>query len=121
MKRLIFGGLSALVMAAGFASVVEAKPVTSNPRIAVSPSHSTDSTWTRTQPFNLVHLAYQGFFENEGIPMGGRFLNDYREGQITAADLVQVGIKTNRLPAETQDDREYIHAVELQLDGLLGS
>jgi hypothetical protein len=66
-------------------------------------------------PFDLVTMAYQGFFEGEGIPPANRFTNRYENGQLSAQDLVQAAIQSNRLPATTLTDSGYIHRVNTQL------
>ena len=69
-------------------------------------------------PFNLVFLAFQGFFDSEGIPASEGLLQSYRNGKTTPEVLVRAAIKMNRLPASSIDDRGYLSNVKNQLDGL---
>lgn len=69
-------------------------------------------------PFNLVFLAFQGFFVSEGIPSAEGLLYSYRIGKTTPQVLVRAAIKMNRLPASSIDDRGYLNNVKDQLDNL---
>jgi hypothetical protein len=69
-------------------------------------------------PFNLVFLAYQGFFENEGISKFSGLVDDYRAGTVTAENLVEVAVSMRRLSPDTLSDRAYVAAVRQQLDAL---
>ncbi|MDF5709323.1 MAG: hypothetical protein PUP90_17060 [Nostoc sp. S4] len=70
------------------------------------------------QPFNIVFLAYQGYLKGQGIPSMGNLLYQYQIGKVTAKDVVEAGIKANKLPAEVINDKYYLSAVELQLSSL---
>jgi hypothetical protein len=41
-------------------------------------------------PFNLVFLAYQGFFESEGIPKFARLAEGFEAGSITPESLIKL-------------------------------
>ena len=69
--------------------------------------------------FNLVNAAYRGQLKEYGIPAYAKLDQAYRGGQITAADLIQAGIKANRLSETALEDSNYLHAVELNLTGLV--
>jgi hypothetical protein len=66
-------------------------------------------------PFNLVSLAYQGEYRTQGIPGFGSFQSATASNTITAKDLVKAAIDAKQLSADTQTDRGYLNAVELQL------
>ncbi|WP_138505457.1 hypothetical protein [Nostoc sp. PA-18-2419] len=70
------------------------------------------------RPFNIVFLAYQGYLKGQGIPSMGNLLYQYQIGKVTAKDVVEAGIKANKLPAEVINDEYYLSAVELQLSSL---
>jgi hypothetical protein len=69
-------------------------------------------------PFNLVFLAFQGFFETQGIPSSMGLVSAYRNNQVTASDLIKIAISMNRLPQSTLTDRGYLNAVNSQLEDL---
>jgi hypothetical protein len=70
----------------------------------------------RTEPFNLVFLGYQGFFESQGIPSNGAFVSAIQSHRVTAEDLVRGAIAQGKLPKDTLNDEEYLNVVELQLE-----
>lgn len=70
-------------------------------------------------PATLVSLAYQGGLS--GIPSYGGLIEAYSEGRITAQDLVNAGIKANRLPVGIQNDRKYLTQVNTFLQFQLRS
>ncbi|HEY9828204.1 MAG TPA: hypothetical protein V6D19_22425 [Stenomitos sp.] len=72
-------------------------------------------------PFNLVFLAFQGFFASSGIPSAQKLEQAYRGGQIAPEALVKAAISMNRLPAETLNDTTYLSQVKSQLDTLTSS
>ncbi len=67
-------------------------------------------------PFNLVFLAFQGFFVGEGIPSDQTLGEAYRDGKIEPESLVKAAIKMNRLPANAIQDKNYLDKVKSQLD-----
>lgn len=69
-------------------------------------------------PFNLAYMAYQGWFTDEGIPAASRLIRDYRVGRITAIEVAQAAVQTNRLPAETLQDKSYLISLDNQLQAL---
>ncbi len=79
---------------------------------------STSISSSDIQPFNLVTLAYQGYFKDEGIPSNGAFMNALHGGQITAKKLVESAIKAGRLPETATNDEAYLHYVDNQLQFL---
>jgi len=116
MKRAVVGSLVAVLLSASVAPIASAQTVT-----AVDSSFPARAAADRMDvtPFNLVFLAYQGFFESEGIPMAGGLIDWYKSGQVTSRDLVQVAIGMNRLSADRLNDEGYIRSVEFQLQSLV--
>jgi hypothetical protein len=70
-------------------------------------------------PFNLVFLAFQGFFASEGIPSASGLEQSYRNGTVNPQTLVKAAIAMNRLPASSIDDKTYLDEVKSQLDNLV--
>lgn len=69
-------------------------------------------------PFNLVFLAYQGFFTSEKIPSALGLIQAARDGKVTAADLTKAAISMNRLSPESLQDQNFQAQVESQLETL---
>ena len=69
-------------------------------------------------PFNLVFLAFQGFFGSEGIPSSEGLAEAYRNGTVTSQTLVKAAISMNRIPASSINDKNYLDKVKSQLDDL---
>ncbi|HEY9626530.1 MAG TPA: hypothetical protein V6C84_04445 [Coleofasciculaceae cyanobacterium] len=117
MKRAILGGLSILLLAAAAAPAVQAETVQAQTvPTAVSAQASTSLTNSQfVKPFNLVSLAYQGFFSEAGIPKYSRLVDAYSRGQVRAEDLIEVAIAQNRVPASALSDASYVNAVNNQL------
>ncbi|BAY10094.1 hypothetical protein [Calothrix sp. NIES-2098] len=113
MKRLILSSLSFLMIATATTPVFASQKIASNSTDLPSNSLSI----TRIQPFNLVGLAYQGYFQKQGIPGYNDLIVAYQAKQITAKDIVQSAVKTNRLSSDALNDQGYINAVKNTLDG----
>ena len=69
----------------------------------------------RVSPRELVSLAHQGRFKEQGIPSYDNFRSKARSGKITAAELVESAIANNRLSAEAASDQQYLNAVNSHL------
>lgn len=69
------------------------------------------------RPFNLATLAYQGYLKDQGIPSNGVLIDAIASGSITAQDIIQAAVKTNRLPEQILNDQGYRHNLEDQLQG----
>ena len=69
-------------------------------------------------PFDLVTGAYQGRFEDQGIPSSAIFLAGIRSNTITAEDLVNSAISAGRLSENTLYDQSYLSSVESMMDNL---
>lgn len=72
-----------------------------------------------TQPFNLVHLGYQGYFRDEGIPGYEAFCAAIKNRRVTAARLIESAIQKGRLDTDALNKQDYIYAVEAQLELIL--
>lgn len=112
MKRLIVGSLSLLLISIS-TSVVRADTSAYNP----ASGGKTPSYIARLTPFNLVTLAYQGQFQDQGIPSYQDLILAYQAKQISAEDIVRGAVKSKRLPSEALSDKGYLNAVRTQLDG----
>lgn len=115
MKRLVLGVVSVLLASAAIAPMASAEPVAANRMMTASTSTST----YQTSPYNLVSLAHRGYFAAQGIPSYSSFLSAYRFGRLSALDIVKSAVEVGRIAPERLSDRNYIHAVEFQLDGLV--
>ena len=69
-------------------------------------------------PFQLSYLAISGGLEEEGIPGGEQLLSAYRQGNISAADVVEAGAASNRLGTAASNQEDYTAGVDRML-GLL--
>ncbi|MDZ7959578.1 MAG: hypothetical protein RMY34_17125 [Aulosira sp. DedQUE10] len=112
MKRLILSSLSLLLISTATAPVFASEKLAVNSTDLASNSPST----TRIEPFNLVGLAYQGYFEDQGIPGYTELIQAYQTKEITAKDIVRIAVNTNKLPSEALNDQGYINAVKNTLD-----
>ena len=115
MKRFILGGLSMLMLSAIAVPAVQAQ-VSSE-----APPENAEVLGMAVTPFNLVFLAYQGFFESEGIPKYNGLIASYQSGQVTPEDLVKVAIDMRRLSPSTLNNSGYLMSVKHQLDSLYGN
>ncbi|MEM7591193.1 MAG: hypothetical protein AAF383_06680 [Cyanobacteria bacterium P01_A01_bin.83] len=73
----------------------------------------------RIDAFSLVYAAYRGQLKDLGVPAYARLDQAYRGRQFTAVDLVEAAIEANQLAPNALQDRGYIKAVELSLNGLV--
>jgi hypothetical protein len=121
MNRLILGSLSVLLLSTTIVPTVKAE-VTATPMaqatVATEPMPERIATRMAVTPFNLVFLAFHGFFEKEGIPSSMSLVSAYVRGKVTANDLVKIAIAMNRLPSNTLNNRNYINQVDAQLKSL---
>ncbi|KAF3884657.1 MULTISPECIES: hypothetical protein [Nostocales] len=113
MKSFILGSLSLLLLSTTTVPIVKAENRAANPNVLSGASSS-----TQIEPFNLVHLAYQGYLRDQGIPGYGALIMAYQVKQISAEDIVRSAVKSNILPPQAIDDRAYRNAVNLQLENL---
>lgn len=113
MRNLIIGGLSLMLVSGVAAPAVLAESRQNSPEM-----RSNTSTSDQIAPFNLVYMAYQGYFKDQGIPSAQALIYGYRTGDINARDLVSGAIRANRLPSATLADDDYLSAVDNQLNNL---
>lgn len=114
MKRFILGSLSFLLMTSATTNAVNAQTTPENPQL---PNVATVPN-IPLEPFRLVDLAYRGYFRSENIPSSERLVWAYRMGAISAADLVQAAITTNRLASDVSSNMLYQMMVESYLNDL---
>ncbi|WP_088240339.1 hypothetical protein [Calothrix rhizosoleniae] len=111
MKRFLIAGLGTLLL------TTAATPVFAR-EIATSSQESRNQVTRNVKPFNLVFLGYQGYFQEQGIPSNGAFVNRVRYGDISAEDLVKSAIALGRLSPDTINNRIYLNAVANQLNSI---
>jgi hypothetical protein len=109
MKLSLIAGLSTLLVTA-VAIPAMAEPTAVNPYVAGG-----NEAAQQLSPSELVALANRGYLEKEGIPGYGVLSNQLQLGKVTARDIVEAGIKANRLAANTIENQGYINAVESQI------
>ena len=112
MKFFILSSLSVLLISAATAPTVKAEIA------AVTNTANNAATISQLKPFNLVHMAYQGYFRDQGIPGYSAFLAAYEAGRVSAEELVQSAVKKNKLSPETASDRGYLRAVKSYIESL---
>lgn len=114
MKHLVFGSLTLLLLSAVSApawAIRSPRSIATRPiAIGSGPSYATQVT-----PFGLVYLARHGYFREQGIPGYGSLMAAYESGDVTAEELVQAAIDTNRLSVDVLDDSGFMDAVANQL------
>ena len=118
MKRLVIGSLSVLLLSAVTASLSRAETKITNSTHSnhhhLLTSNPQDSAKNIT-PYNLVLLAYRGYFIKQGIPSYTELLSAHHMGKISAEKLVQVAIAQKKLSPKFLRDRGYLNAVESAL------
>lgn len=97
MKNLIFGSISMLV-------VTIANPLNAN----------------AATPFNLVNLARNGYFQEQGIPSYLSLTKAIASERIKGKDVVKAAIEADRISAELLNDSGYVRSVDQKLDSLIG-
>lgn len=112
MKGLILGSLSLLFLSAVSVPVAQAQTQAVNS--ATSRTAVLEPSYQLT-PFELVTMANQGYFREQGIPSYMGLVSAHRMGKIRAEELVEAAIRANRLSAQISRDRGYLSAVEAQL------
>ncbi len=112
MERLLLAAVGTILIATTATPPALANKTAANSNVTQSQIHN------NITPFNLVSLAYQGEFKNQGVGGYNSLLTAIRFGEISGKDLVKHGIDTGRLTAETINDTNYINAVDSQLKKL---
>lgn len=107
MKPLSFSNVLTLLLSI-------AAPILTSEVAISSPPIDRDRV-VNVQPFNLVHLAYQGYFQDEGIPGYGAFRIKIEQKQVTAPKLIEIAIEKGRLSPDALSNQDYVHAVKTQL------
>jgi hypothetical protein len=117
MKRLFLASLSVLSLSALMATsaVAESRSVQ---QIVTAASTSARETTVQLSPNDLVKLAYQGHFREQGIPGYAGLSAAYEAGRVNTEDLIQAAIRTGRLSPETLSDAEYSQIVDAKLESL---
>lgn len=112
MERLLLAVVGTIFISATAAPPVMANKTAANSNVVQS------QVQNNITPFNLVSLAYQGEFKNQGVGGYNSLLTAIRFGEVSGNDLVKHGIDTGRLSSETINDNSYINAVDYQLQEL---
>jgi hypothetical protein len=105
MKRSIIGKISLAVVA--FSSMFSL-------HANAAPSSSSQTT----TPVNLVNLARNGYFQEQGIPSHSALRTAIARGQVNAESLIQAAVEENRVSPETINDEGYVNSVEMKLDSM---
>jgi len=63
-------------------------------------------------PFQLSYLAIAGGLREEGIPGGDRLVNAYKDGDLSATDIVNAGEASNRLGTAADDKDDFTKDVD---------
>jgi hypothetical protein len=121
LTNSLFAGLTILHLS--IAGIAKADPNAGHGRAYVPMMDAKFTTMSAkygmsVTPFNLVFLAFQGFFASEGIPSSAGLEQAYRNGTVKPQTLVKAAIAMNRLPASSIDDKTYLDRVKAQLDDL---
>jgi phage FluMu protein gp41 len=67
-------------------------------------------------PFQLSYLAISGGLKEEGIPGGDQLISAYKDGEISAEDVVAAGAESNRLGTAASDTEDYAQSVDRFLE-----
>jgi hypothetical protein len=117
MKRFAIASLSILCLS--LAATTSVKAATQTEGLVKSTTAIVNNTAnTKLTPFALVNLAYQGEYRTQGIPGFSSLQSAYSNKTVTAKDLVKAAIGANQLTSESQADRNYLNAVDLQLSAI---
>lgn len=79
--------------------------------IAIAPAAKTQSE--RITPFNLAHLARQGYFQRLGISSYSALCAAVEARRVQAKDIVNAAIAHNRLSSEMLNNRSYLKRLEV--------
>ena len=109
MKKILIGTLSTIVLS------TIAVPALAD---QVNLDSSRPLNIVEIKPFDLVTGAYQGHFENQGIPSNAVFIAQVLGNKISAEDLVQSAMDAGRLSENALNDQSYLSSVENFMDNL---
>ncbi|MDX2099887.1 MAG: hypothetical protein SFW36_19095 [Leptolyngbyaceae cyanobacterium bins.59] len=115
MTRFLIAGFSALMLAGTIATSAQAQS-------SVTSQQSADiaipQVVSNLDPFEVATLAYQGAFEDQGIPSAGQLLLQHHLGSVTSRDIVQSAIDQNLVPPERMNDVGFRRAIDYQLSAM---
>lgn len=114
MKRLILGSLSFLFLSQVITSVAQAQIQATR-----STTDYTSNLVQQLTPFELVNMAYQGYFQEQGIPSYTLFVSAHHTGKLRAETLVEAAIRMNKLSPQVLTNQGYLNAVEAQIRRLI--
>ena len=63
-------------------------------------------------PFQLAYLALAGGLKEEGIPGGTQLVSAYKQGDLSAEDVVAAGATSKRLGTAASDQADYTNSVD---------
>ncbi|MGD1909889.1 MAG: hypothetical protein ACFB2X_03200 [Rivularia sp. (in: cyanobacteria)] len=111
MVRLMVAAIGTILIGTTTALPAFANETTGNSNV------TQNKTVTNVTPFKLVTFAYRG--QLEGLSGYNSLLNAVKFGEIDGKDVVQYGIDSGRLSAETINNSKYIAVVDNKLQELL--
>ncbi|BAY82342.1 hypothetical protein NIES267_18210 [Calothrix parasitica NIES-267] len=114
MERLLLAAVGTLLIATTTTPPVLANKTAANSNLNITQNQ----VQKKITPFNLVSLAYQGKFKTQGVAGYSSLITAILFDEISGKDLVQIGIDTGRLSAQTINDSSYISSVDSQLKKL---
>lgn len=115
MRQFIVGGLSVLLLSAATAPGVLAQQSGSMNFNTTSGAAAPSVSNYQIEPFNLAWMAYQGYFQDQGIPKGRTLISAFESAQVSARDIVQAAAKSGRMSVGFQPSDAYLGAMELTL------
>ena len=74
-----------------------------------------DTPEKQTSPSALVSESYQGNFKDQGTSGFGALIQEYKDKEVTAKDLVQAGVDAGKLAPTALENSGYMEAVENEL------
>jgi len=118
MERLLLAAVGTILIATTATPPVLANKSKANSNLNIHQKITQNQVQKNITPFNLVSLAYQGKFQTQGVGGYNSLITAIAFDEIRGKDLVQIGIDTGRLSAETINDSSYIGSVDSQLKKL---
>jgi hypothetical protein len=113
MKRFTIIGLSIFCLSLAVTTSVKAENRVEH--LAKLETVISKNIEAEISPFELVARGYQGAYRKHGISGFTTFMSDITSKKITPRSLVRAAIAANHLAAETQNDLEYLQAVDFLL------
>ena len=132
MRKKIIGGVFLVVFLSALSSIARADMKVDKPtrtrteeiqreikqEETVDQEQVANDDSRKTEAFDVVTSAYQGEYEEQGIPGFAQLFTAYTVGEVTAEKLVIAAIEKGDLAPNALEDEEYINAVDLQLESL---